>query len=154
MLVQSAFDIQFELDKPTPIVAMLHLHPSLAPYVRAGDQLLVEHELPGIASGFGRRLAISGYADSFGNRCSRLLAPAGRLRLSGSNLVEIEEAPDPAAPDAQQVPIQKLPSEVLQFLLPSRVHEPIATARAADLNVGTSHRRHKRDAAALWLTPR
>jgi len=123
MLVQSAFDIQFELDKPTPIVAMLHLHPSLAPCVRAGDQLLIEHEQPGIASGFGRQLAMSEYADTFGNRCSRLLAPAGRLRLSGSNLVEMEEAPDPAAPDAQQVPIQKLPSEVLQFLLPSRYCE-------------------------------
>ncbi|HKO17603.1 MAG TPA: transglutaminase family protein [Acidobacteriaceae bacterium] len=123
MLIQSAFDIQFELDRPTPVVAMLHLHPSLAPRVRAGDRLVVEHEHPGIAHGFGHRLVLSDYADSFGNRCSRLLSPPGRLRLSGSNVVEIEDDPDPVAPDAQQAPIQRLPSEVLQFLLPSRYCE-------------------------------
>lgn len=123
MLVQSAFDIQFQLSASTPMIAMLHLHPSLAPRTRAGDQLTVEHEEPRVAAGFGHRLALSEYADSFGNRCSRILAPPGRVRLSGSNLVEIEDAPDPVAPEANQAPVQELPNEVLQFLLPSRYCE-------------------------------
>jgi transglutaminase-like putative cysteine protease len=123
MLIQSAFDIQFELSQPTPMIAMLHLHPSLASSVRAGDGLIIEHEPPGMASGFGQRIEPSAYADSFGNKCSRFLAPAGRIRLSGSNTVEIEDAPDTIAANAQQSPVQDLPSEVLQFLLSSRYCE-------------------------------
>jgi transglutaminase-like putative cysteine protease len=123
MLIQSAFDIQFELSQPTPMIAMLHLHPSLASSVRAGDELIIQHEPPGISSGFGQRIEPSAYADSFGNKCSRFLAPAGRIRLSGSSTVEIEDVPDTIAANAQQSPVQDLPSEVLQFLLSSRYCE-------------------------------
>ena len=123
MLVQSAFDIQFQVSESTPIVAMLHLHPSLIDRVRSGDELIVEHQAPQVAAGFGHPLPVSEYYDSFGNRCSRFVVPPGRVRLSGSNLVEIEEAPDPVAPDMQQVPIPELPGEVLQFLLASRYCE-------------------------------
>jgi len=43
MLIKSEYDIQFHLAMPTPMVAMLHLHPSLEPAVRSGNQLKVEH---------------------------------------------------------------------------------------------------------------
>ena len=35
MLIKSEYDIQFHLTMPTPMMAMLHLHPSLEPQVRA-----------------------------------------------------------------------------------------------------------------------
>jgi transglutaminase-like putative cysteine protease len=123
MLVQSAFEIQFELSEPTPMLAMLHLHPSVAARIRAGDELVVEHEAPWTTAGFGHRLTTSEYADSFGNRCSRFLAPPGRVRLTGSNLIEMEDVSDPCDTGAKQAPVQDLPSEVLQFLLPSRYCE-------------------------------
>ena len=59
----------------------------------------------------------------FGNRCSRFSAPAGHLRLSGRNIIEAEELPDTLYPAAKQMRVDDLPSEVLQFLLPSRYCE-------------------------------
>ncbi len=123
MFIKSAFEIRFELACPTPMIAMLHLHPSLAAKVRAGDELLIEHEAAAGVAGFPRRVQASEYSDSFGNRCSRFVAPAGLVRLSGMSVVEMEEAADPAPTNAEQHPVQELPHEVLQFLLSSRYCE-------------------------------
>ena len=123
MFIKSAFEIRFELACPTPMIAMLHLHPSLAAKLRAGDELLIEHEAAAGVAGFPRRVQASEYSDSFGNRCSRFVAPAGLVRLSGMSVVEMEEAADPAPTDAEQHPVQELPHEVLQFLLSSRYCE-------------------------------
>src|SRR5438067_11881985 len=101
MFIESAFDIQFHLAQPTPMVAMLHLHPSLASSLRAGNELLVEHEAPGIAAGFGQRIEAAEYCDSFGNKCSRFVVPAGIVRLTGSSMVELEDATDPVAAAGQ-----------------------------------------------------
>src|SRR5579871_3899014 len=101
------------------MVAMLHLHPSLKTRLVDGDELLVESgsALP------DRKIAPSEFLDSFGNRCSRFVAPAGLITLSGSNTVEMEDAPDPVAEDAQQAPVDQLPDNVLQYLLASRYCE-------------------------------
>lgn len=123
MLIKSEFDIQFELPHASAMVAMLHLHPSLEPRVRSGNVLVIEHLEPGVAPGFGELIGTTGYRDSFGNRCSRLVAPAGLLRLSGTNTVDIDGMPDAVDVSAKQAPIQDLPNEVLQFLLPSRYCE-------------------------------
>ena len=84
MLIKSEFDIQFELPYASAMMAMLHLHPSLERSVRSGNVLVVEHLEPGVTPGFGELIGTAEYRDSFGNRCSRLVAPAGLLRLSGS----------------------------------------------------------------------
>jgi len=123
MFIKSAFEIRFELACPTPMIAMLHLHPSLAPNVRAGDELLIEQEAAAGVADFSRRIQAAEYSDSFGNRCSRFVAPAGLVRLSGMNVVEMEEAADPVPAEAEQDPVQELPDDVLQFLLSSRYCE-------------------------------
>jgi len=105
------------------MIAMLHLHPSLAPNVRAGDELLIEQEAAAGVADFSRRIQAAEYSDSFGNRCSRFVAPAGLVRLSGMNVVEMEEAADPVPAEAEQDPVQELPDDVLQFLLSSRYCE-------------------------------
>ncbi len=116
MLIESEFDIQFRLAVPAPMVALLHLHPSLESQIRAGNELIVEH-LDGDAK---RNIATTEYHDSFGNRCTRFVAPSGTVRLSGTSTAEVDGAPDPIHASAQQAPVQDLPNEVLQFLLPSR----------------------------------
>ena len=126
MLLRSEFDIQFYLPAPAAAVAVLHLHPSLAPALRSGDELLVEHlGMESTYVGEQTRVAVpcSEYLDSFGNRCSRFVAPAGHLRLSGTNLLETDGEPDTLYPNAKQAAIQDLPDDVLQFLLPSRYCE-------------------------------
>jgi transglutaminase-like putative cysteine protease len=123
MLIKSEFDIQFQLANPTAMVAMLHLHPSLERTVRSGNVLVVEHLEEGVAPSFGTLVGSTEYRDSFGNRCSRFTAPAGRLRLSYQATIEADGLPDPDGSLAQQAPVEQLPSEVLQFLLPSRYCE-------------------------------
>jgi transglutaminase-like putative cysteine protease len=119
MLIQNEFDIQFHLPGETPMVAMLHMHPSLDGALRSSDDLVVEH----IDSSSSTTILPESYTDSFGNRCARFHAPAGALRLSGRSLVEVPETPDPQPFGAEQHQIEDLPAEVLQFLLASRYCE-------------------------------
>jgi transglutaminase-like putative cysteine protease len=123
MLIKSEFDIQFQLPQRTAMVAMLHLHPSLERYVRSGNVLVIEHLEQGVAPGYGELIGTLEYNDSFGNRCSRLVAPAGHLRLSGASTIDVDGMPDPVNEHAGQAPIEALPPEVLRFLLPSRYCE-------------------------------
>ena len=63
---------------------------------------------------------ISGYRDLFGNWCSRILAPAGAVKLSTEAIVNDSGLPDEIVPDAAQIPVELLPEEAIVFLLPSR----------------------------------
>ena len=119
MLIQSEYDIQFHLPVPASMVALLHLHPSVERQVKSGNRLKVEH----IAGDKVTAVATSAYHDVFGNRCTRVTMPAGAVRLSGQSVVEIEGMEDPVNAYSLQAPIEKLPAEVLQFLLPSRYCE-------------------------------
>lgn len=65
----------------------------------------------------------TGYFDSFGNWCTRLVAPSGIIRIFGDGLVHDWGLPDVVAPAAPHVPVEDLPQETLQFLLGSRYCE-------------------------------
>ncbi len=112
MLIRLGYDIQFEVSGDTPMVALLHVHPSRVGDLREPDELRVEPE---------SNLSI--YQDSFGNICSRLLPTPGNLKLWNSTLIEDSGEPDAQNPGARQVPIPELPSETLRFLLASRYCE-------------------------------
>jgi len=90
-------------------VLMLSVHPSRLGDLVVPDEMTAEPAVP-----------ITRYRDAFGNLCSRLLAPAGQVRLSASGVVRDSGEPDPVADDARQTAIEHLPDEVLTFLLPSR----------------------------------
>src|ERR1700758_2846820 len=102
MLIKNQFDIQFHLPMPTPMVAVLHLHPSLEPWVRAGGELKVEH----IDRETQVDVAVSEYRDVFGNRCTRFTTPAGAIRLSGTSVVEMGDFADPIHGYAQQAQVE------------------------------------------------
>jgi transglutaminase-like putative cysteine protease len=116
MFLKSEFDIQFHLPEATPMLALLHVHPSLELGLMTGDVLKVEH-LEGESP---VELLVEEFLDAFGNRCSRFAAPAGRIRLSGCNTLSIDAEPDAQPVHARQIPVEELPPEVLQFLLASR----------------------------------
>ncbi len=109
MLIRLGYDIQFELAAPAAMVAMLHVHPSRASQLREPDNLRVEPAVP-----------VEEYIDTFGNRCSRLLAPTGHVRLWNSTLIEDPGFPEPPNLTARQQPVEELPPETLLFLLASR----------------------------------
>lgn len=121
MQIKSEFDIQFHLRQATPMVALLHVYPSVEPLLVSNDRLKVEHIGPDIES--AHELAIEEYLDGFGNRCSRFVAPAGAIRLSGGNIVEVTDQPELQGFGAKQVPVEQLPHDVLQFMLASRYCE-------------------------------
>ncbi len=112
MLIRVGYDIIFEHPAPTPIITMLYLHPSRRPSLRRGDYLLVEP-----------LVQVSDYTDVFGNRCDRLLAPAGPMRFWNDAVVEDSGQPDRQNHDAEQHEIYALPDEALQFLMASRYCE-------------------------------
>jgi transglutaminase-like putative cysteine protease len=112
MLIRLGYDIQFDIPAPVPMVAMLHVHPSRTADLREPDELRLTPTAP-----------VDIYHDSFGNICSRFVAPAGELRLYNSTLIEDSGETDPVSPGARQAPVQDLPSEVLRYLLASRYCE-------------------------------
>ena len=116
MLIQSEFGIEFDLPRSVAMIGLLRLHPSLDDAIRGEEALHVEH----IDGQTVSAIPHSDYVDSFGNRCTRFLAPAGHLRLSGQSLVERDAFQDPIATQAVQHHIEDLPTETLQFLLSSR----------------------------------
>lgn len=112
MLIHVGFEISFELPQPSPVLMMLCLHPSRAATTRWPDHLEVYPPVP-----------ISEYIDSYGNRCGRMVVPAGQLLLRNNAQVEDCGLPDLQVPTAPQMLVQDLPNEVLIFLLPSRYCE-------------------------------
>ncbi|WP_052200605.1 transglutaminase family protein [Terriglobus sp. TAA 43] len=120
MKIKSEFDIQFHIPRQTPVVAVLHVHPSVESKLLSADTLRVEHIVAADERLEPIPLQVSPYIDSFGNRCSRFVAPEGAVRLSGSHLMELSDTPDPQGEGLGQTPIEDLPDEALQFLLASR----------------------------------
>jgi transglutaminase-like putative cysteine protease len=104
--------MRFQLPAPVAFLTMLHVHPSLQPKLLLPDDIKTEPDLP-------QRTFI----DSFGNRCTRIFAPAGQLRLFHNTEIVVPDTLDEIDPDAQEVPVQDLPDEVLRFLLNSRYCE-------------------------------
>src|SRR6266853_2361163 len=112
MILHLGYDIQFEIPSPVAIVALLNVHPSRVADLRAPDELRVT---PGVKLG--------SFIDSFGNRCTRFVAQQGALRLSNSTLIYDAGFADPVRPDARELPVQELPSDLLRYLLNSRYCE-------------------------------
>ncbi len=112
MLIRLGYDIRFETPCAVPIVALLNVHPSRDGDLQEPDELRVE---PAIK--------VDQYLDSFGNRCSRFLAPPGAIRLRNSTLIKDSGEPDTQNFYAREIPVEDLPPDTLRFLLASRYCE-------------------------------
>lgn len=104
--------LTFELAQATPIISILNVHSSRVADLETPDHLVTDPPLE-----------VEGYRDSFGNWCNRLVGPAGLLTLRTQTVVRDSGQWDEATPNAEQLPIQWLPAECLQFLLGSRFCE-------------------------------
>jgi transglutaminase-like putative cysteine protease len=112
MRIRAGYELVYDCPQPTPMLLMLSVHPS-----RAGD-LLTPHEIT-----FDPVCDATHYRDVFNNVCTRIVAPAGRLRIASEFLVADPGTPDVLAPQAQQHPVEQLPDETLIYLLGSRYCE-------------------------------
>jgi transglutaminase-like putative cysteine protease len=70
------------------------------------------------------------YIDRFGNICSRILAPPGRIAISADFVIRDPGQLDEVAPYALQTAVPDLPDETLVYLLGSRYCE---TDRLSDI---------------------
>jgi transglutaminase-like putative cysteine protease len=109
MQIRIGYELTYECLQPVPMVLMLNVHPSRLDDLVVPDEMVVEPAVP-----------LHCYRDAFGNLCTRLLAPAGRIRLSAEGIVRDHGGPDPVDKDARQHAIEDLPDDVLGFLLASR----------------------------------
>ncbi len=110
--IRVGFEIEYLCPAPTPMLLALSIH-----YTRAGDLIvpdLLASEPP---------LVLDTHRDLFGNWCSRIVAPQGRLVLRADALVQDSGLPDVVVPALRQVPVEQLPEAVLLYLLGSRYCE-------------------------------
>ncbi|PKN83039.1 MAG: transglutaminase [Chloroflexi bacterium HGW-Chloroflexi-9] len=112
MFLKVGYDFTYECPARTPMVLLLNIHHSRASDIIVPDHLTVSPSVP-----------VETYRDAYGNWCSRLVAPAGTVRLTANAIVRDSGQPDVIVPTARQHAVEDLPSETLQFLLPSRYCE-------------------------------
>jgi transglutaminase-like putative cysteine protease len=119
MLIRAGYDIAFEADHPTPLLASLSIHPSRNRDLHSVQRITTFPEVP-----------MYDYIDGFGNVCTRLIMPAGGITLSCSFTIDDPFTPDLVVPEARAVAVSDLPDEVMVYLLGSRYCE---TDRLADI---------------------
>jgi transglutaminase-like putative cysteine protease len=107
--IRAGYDIAFNCFQEVPMVLMLTVHPS-----RKAD-LLTDHSMR-----ISPNVLAKDYTDVFGNVCTRLVAPAGRIEIRTEFIIKDSGLPDAVAPNAPQVPLHELPDSALMYLLGSR----------------------------------
>ena len=102
--------LEMAFDTPSPMILLLRPRSDARQWV-ARDHYAVWPALP-----------VDEYTDMYGNRCQRLMAPAGRFHLEVSSDVHAPPGIE-RRPGAAFVEIQELPAETLTYLAPSRYCE-------------------------------
>jgi transglutaminase-like putative cysteine protease len=112
MKLRVGYEMIYDFPQPTPLIAVLGVHFTRASDVIVPDYLTTSPSVP-----------ITPYRDGFGNWCSRLVAPAGRMRLAADGTVRDSGLPDVIVPSAAQHAVEDLPAEAIVYLLGSRYCE-------------------------------
>ena len=120
MRIRVGYEFVYGLPQPTPMILNVSIHYSRASDVVVPDHLTTDPSVP-----------VSGYRDGFGNWCSRIVAPPGRVRIKSIGVVRDTGLPDAVVPFAQQLAVKDLPEETLVFLLGSRYCETDLLSQAA-----------------------
>jgi transglutaminase-like putative cysteine protease len=112
MQIRFGYELIYSCPKPTPMILVLNTHFSRISDVVRPDHLVTWPPVP-----------MQAYRDTFGNWCTRIVAPTGDLRISTDAIVNDKGMPDVVVLDAPQTPVEVLPEETLMFLLGSRYCE-------------------------------
>jgi transglutaminase-like putative cysteine protease len=112
MKIRVGYEIIYDFPQSTPLIAILGIH-----FTRASDIIVPDHLVTNPS------VPVFPYRDGFGNWCSRMIAPAGRMCLSADGIVRDSGLPDIVEPSAYQHAVEHLPSETLVYLLGSRYCE-------------------------------
>ena len=121
----------YDFPQPTPLIAVLGTH-----FTRASDIIVPDHLTTSPS------VPITPYRDGFGNWCSRMVAPAGRMRLAADGTVRDSGLPDVIVASASQHAVEDLPAEAIVYPLGSRYCE---TDRLSDVAWKTFEKTSRRD---------
>ncbi|WAL61729.1 transglutaminase family protein [Thermocoleostomius sinensis] len=110
MRLDAGCQIFFEATTPTPVVFMLRPRSGYGQWI-IREEYLLQPSVPVVE-----------YTDSYGNLCQRLVVPPGSFQVHTAAMVETADTID-VDTTASYVPVEQLPEQVLQFLLPSRYCE-------------------------------
>src|SRR5688572_8247279 len=109
MQIRAGYEITYECSQPTPMVLMLSVHPTRLDDIVTPAPMRIEPVMP-----------VRHYRDIYGNVCTRVAAPAGMITISSEFVINDSGEPDIVEPDAEQLPVEELPDDVLLYLLGSR----------------------------------
>ena len=70
MQIRVGYELIYDCPQPTPMMLMLNIHHSRAADIVVPDHVMTEPAVP-----------VHAYRDAFGNWCSRIVAPQGRIRI-------------------------------------------------------------------------
>jgi transglutaminase-like putative cysteine protease len=98
----------FELEAFQPTASIVQV----APRLQRGVALRSER--------WGAGVDHDGYGDQYGNRCERFELPIGTSHITYEAQLVLAHPGDLIEPDAAEVPVETLPHEVINFLMPSR----------------------------------
>ena len=123
MQIRLGYELTYNFPQPTPMILALSIH-----YSRASDVVIPDYVTTDPA------VRIGGYRDGFGNLCTRLVAPGGRIRIKNRRARSGDTGQqDGIFPDAQQHPVQDIcpKRDAALFLLGSRYCETDLLSQAA-----------------------
>jgi transglutaminase-like putative cysteine protease len=112
MQIRVGYELMYDCPQPVPMILTLNIHYSRISDIVEPDHLRLIPAIP-----------IRAYRDLFGNWCSRIVAPPGRITLTTNAVVQDTGLPDPVVSGAYQHRVEDLPEETLLFLLGSRYCE-------------------------------
>ncbi|HPY24783.1 MAG TPA: transglutaminase family protein [Mycobacterium sp.] len=112
MRINVGFEMIFDCPQPTPMIFNLNVHFTRVSDLVGRDDLVFDPPVP-----------VDAYRDSFGNWCTRMVAPKGQIRVTANAVVNDTGLPDAIVSDAQQIPVSELPVDTLVYLLGSRYCE-------------------------------
>ena len=112
MKIRFGYEIVHDFPNPTPMIILLGAHFTRASDIIKPDFMVTTPVVP-----------ITPYRDGFGNWCSRIVSPAGRMTLFADGVIRDSGLPDVLTPGAPQHAVEDLPAETLVYLLGSRYCE-------------------------------
>src|ERR1700761_2878074 len=112
MLIRFGYELTYEFAQATPMILNLNVHYSRTSDLLRPDTLTTSPAVPLVM-----------YRDSFGNWCTRAVAPPGIFKITSDAMIRDSGIPEASFPYAFEHIVKSLPDETLMYLLPSRYCE-------------------------------
>lgn len=112
MFIRLGYEIEIDCPQETPLVSLLEIHSDRQADIIQQTPVVSTPETPSRT-----------YRDLYGNVCRRFMAPQGKFRITYDAIVRDSGETDAVNPLAEIVPVDRLPSDTMGFLLGSRYCE-------------------------------